>query len=89
MATKMAAHARDNLQTSTNIDGSPMTTNKRRGKPLIDTGDMLASIRAVENRCIVDVPYASEVQERTGNRFIGKPRGEVLGQWLKEYGEGP
>ncbi len=87
MARSMAQHAKENLQTSTNIDGSSMSTAKRRGKPLIATGAMLGSIRAVGNKCEVDTPYAAEVQRRTGNKFIGPPRPEVWAKWLSEYQE--
>ena len=87
MAVRMAQHAKENLQTSTNLDGSPMTTAKRRGKPLVNTGAMQGSIVAVGNKCVVGASYTSEVQKRTGNTFIGKPRSEVLGQWVSEYQE--
>lgn len=90
MARRMAQHAKENLQTSTNIDGSQMSTRKRNGKPLIATGAMVGSIRAEGNKCIVDTPYAAQVQRRTGNTFIGRPRGEVWAEWLGTYiGENP
>ena len=85
LATEMATWARQNLNTSTNIDGSQMTTNKRNGRPLIDTGDMLRSISAVNNTVTVNVPYAKEVQINTGNYFIGKPPNTVLVEWLNSY----
>lgn len=87
LARRLAQHAKENLQTSTNLDGSKMQTRKRKGKPLIATGTMQGSIRAVSDKCEVDVPYAAEVQKRTGNTFIGEPRQEVWDLWLQEYQE--
>jgi hypothetical protein len=85
LANKMATWSRQNLNTSTNIDGSQMTTNKKSGRPLIDTGDMLRSISAVDNTVTVNVPYAKEVQSKTGNYFIGTPPNRVLVEWLNSY----
>ena len=85
LASEMARWARQNLNTSTNIDGSPMVTNKTSGKPLIDTGDMLRSITQVDNRVSVNVPYAVEVQEKTGNTFIGRPPNKILENWVNNY----
>lgn len=87
MALRMAQFAKENLQTSLNIDGTPMVARKRRGKPLVHSGAMLASIKTVGGQCIVDAPYAQDVQERTGNTFIGRPPQKVLDSWLKEYQE--
>ena len=85
LATEMAIWARANLNTSTNIDGTQMTTNKRSGRPLIDTGDMLRSITSVSNTVVVNVPYAVDVQDKTGNYFIGKPPNRTLVEWLNSY----
>lgn len=84
----MAEHARDNIRTATNIDGSAMPPDGKRGKPLFESGNLLRSIKAVQTSTVVDCPYAAEVQERTGKRFIGKPRAEVLRGWLKNYADG-
>ena len=85
LASEMAKRARHNLNTSTNIDGSPMVTNKRSGRPLIDTGRMLRSITQINNTVIVNVPYAVEVQEKTGNTFIGRPPNKMLENWVNNY----
>jgi hypothetical protein len=84
----MAEHARNNIRTATNIDGSAMPPDKRGGKPLFESGNLLKSIKAVQNTTVVDCPYAAEVQRRTGNKFIGQPRAEVLREWLQNYAEG-
>lgn len=85
LASEMAMWARSNLNTSTNIDGSPMVTNKKSGRPLIDTGDMLRSITQVNNTVSVNVPYAVEVQVNTGNTFIGRPTNKQLANWINNY----
>lgn len=85
LASEMAMWARRNLITSTNIDGSPMVTNKESGRPLIDTGDMLRSITQVGSTVSVNVPYAVDVQVNTGNTFIGTPPDTVLENWVNNY----
>ncbi len=85
LASEMAVWARHNLNTSTNIDGSPMTINPDSGRPLIDTGDMLRSITQVNNTVSVNVPYAADVQVKTGNTFIGRPPNKILVNWLNNY----
>lgn len=85
LASEMAMWSRKNLNTSTNIDGSPMVTKKTNGRPLIDTGDMLRSITQLNNTVTVNVPYAVDVQEKTGNTFIGRPTNKTLVEWLNKY----
>lgn len=85
LASEMAKWARGNIITSTNIDGSPMRTNKKYGRPLIDTGAMLRSITPVGNKVIVNVPYAVKVQLKTGNTFIGRPKNNILKNWINNY----
>lgn len=85
LAKRLAEQARVNLLTSTQIDGTPMTTFKKTGKPLIDTGAMLGSINNVDNTVVVNVPYAATVQQETGNYFIGKPPVKLLGAWLGDF----
>jgi hypothetical protein len=85
LANRLVRQARVNLLTSTNVDGSPMTTNKKTGRPLIDTGAMLGSIARVDSSVVVNVPYAAQVQRDTGNYFITKPPVTLLGQWLADF----
>ncbi len=85
LATRLVDLAKTNLLTSTNMDGSPMTTYKKTGKPLIDTGAMLGSISKVDSSVVVNVPYAAQVQRDTGNYFITKPPVKLLEAWLKDY----
>jgi hypothetical protein len=85
LATRLVDLAKTNLLTSSNMDGSPMTTNKKTGKPLIDTGAMLGSIARVDSSAVVNVPYAAKVQSETGNYFITKPPVALLGEWLGDY----
>ncbi len=85
LASMTAIKARNCLLTSTNWDGTPMVTQKKTGKPLIDTGAMLRSITSNDNEVSVNVPYAQEVQDRTGNRFIDRPTPEDFDYWLKDF----
>lgn len=62
-----------------------MTTKKVVGKPLIDTGAMLRSITANGNQVTVNVPYAEEVQVKTGNRFVDVPDAQTLEKWVADY----
>lgn len=68
--------------TSQNWDGSKMTTRKKTGKPLIDTGRMLSSITVEGAKAVVPVKYATDVQERTGNTFISTPTPDDLKLWM-------
>jgi hypothetical protein len=62
-----------------------MVTNKVSGRPLIDTGQMLRSISVNDNQAVVNVPYAQEVQDRTGNTFISKPTQADWEVWLTRF----
>ena len=62
-----------------------MVTNKVSGRPLIDTGQMLRSISVNKNEVVVNVPYAQEVQEKTGNTFISKPTQADWELWLTRF----
>lgn len=85
LASELADWAKNNLITSTNIDRTPMVTNKLSGKPLIDTGRLLNSITVNNSTVRVNVPYAAEVQKKTGNYFIGVPPSYTFNEWVNNY----
>ena len=85
LAVELANWARNNILTSTNIDGTPMTTNKRIGRPLIHTGNLLSSITVSNSTVRVNAPYAAEVQKKTGNYFIGEPPKATIEKWVNNY----
>lgn len=85
LAVELANWAKNNILTSTKIDGTPMTTNKRFGRPLISSGNLLNSITVLDSTVQVNVPYAAEVQEKTGNYFIGKPPSAKIKNWVNNY----
>lgn len=85
LALELAKWSRNNLLTSTNIDGTPMLTNKQIGRPLISSGNLLNSITVSDGTVRVNAPYAAEVQEKTGNYFIGKPPRATFEKWVSNY----